>query len=364
MEFKKICVVGTGLIGASLILSFKRKGIGTLIRGVDRADVLEKALSSGLVDEAFEPAEAAQVFKDSDLILLAVTIEQILEYLPLVAECAAPGTVVTDVGSTKARIVALSRQLFGNGRHFIGGHPMAGSEKSGIDAADPYLFENCFYILTPLPDTPNQVVETLASTLQLIGSKVLIMDEETHDRIAAAVSHLPQILAVCLVNFVEKYNREQPNYLKLAAGGFRDMTRIASSPFDLWQDICKTNSQNIIEHLDDLIHELVEFKEYFYGDELRHQFERAARTRLSIPKDTKGFLNPNYDISLVVEDKPGIIAAIATALASENINIRDIEVLKVRLLEGGTLRLSFETEQQRTQAVKLLSDKGFLARKI
>ena len=363
MNFKRICIIGMGLIGGSLALAFKRKGIGLEIVGIDQQNIVEKAVAQGILNEGYQPSSLENGLIGADLIILATPINQILEYLVPLAKMAPKGALVTDVGSTKEQIVQIAQREFQQGAFFLGGHPMAGSEKCGIDAADPFLFENCFYILTPMEGIPANLVNQLVGVLEQIGAKVLFLDAAVHDRIAAAVSHLPQMLAVCLVNFIEKCEHLQPNHLKLAAGGFRDMTRIASSPFYLWRDIFQTNSENIIQIVDDFIQELNCFKKNFSPAGLQEQFDQAAQTRLSIPKDTKGFIRPHFDVSVIVEDKPGVIAQIATTLAAKHINIRDIEVLKVRLWEGGTLRLSFESENDRAQALDLLKEKGFMCQK-
>lgn len=363
MVFRRLCIIGMGLMGGSLALAFRHKKISSEIVGIDEPDIIEKAIFRGIIDQGYQSSSLEEGLSGADLIILATPISQILELLVQIAKYAPEGALVTDVGSSKEQIVQLAQKEFHRGAFFLGGHPMAGSEKSGLDAADPFLFENCFYVLTPTAETPVFLVNQLVGVLESLGAKVLCLDAVVHDKIAAAVSHLPQMLAVCLVNFIEKYGQDQPNYLKLAAGGFRDMTRIASSPFDIWQDICQTNSANIIQVIDDFIEELNRFKRNFSLPSLQEQFEKAAKIRLSIPKDTKGFVRPNFDISVIVEDRPGVIARIATTLANKNINIRDIEVLKVRLLEGGTLRLSFETEPARELALDLLKEKGFICQK-
>lgn len=362
MQFGKICIVGTGLIGGSLALAFRKANVGEKFFGIDLAEMLETINAQQIVDIAYEPSALEIAVEDADLIILAMNIKHIIEYIPKVALLAKSGAIVTDVGSTKEEIVRQAQKYFEPDVYFIGGHPMAGSEKNSVTAADPYLFENCFYLLTPFENTPKDILKKLSFALEMIGSKILILDAGTHDRIAAAVSHLPQMLAICLVNFIKDFHQFQPNSLKLAAGGFRDMTRIASSPFDMWKDICETNSANIIKMLENFINNLNQFKVQFKQTNLKSQFDSAAKTRLSIPKDTKGFINPNYDVSVQVEDKPGVIARIATSLAESGINIRDIEVLKVRLLEGGTLRLSFGTENDRLEAISVLQKQGFLCR--
>lgn len=359
MFFKKISIIGTGLIGASLALAFRRKGIGEELIGIDLPGVVNKAVAQKIIDKGYEPTEIQKGVQDADLIVLATNINQITQYLKPVMAAAKKNAIITDVGSSKERIVFEAEQEIHNSVYFIGGHPMAGSEKNGLEAADPFLFENCFYILSPVANTPSEITNRLIEVLELIGAKVLILDAAVHDKIAAAVSHLPQVLAVCLVNFIKKFNQQQPQYFKLAAGGFRDMTRIASSPFSMWQDICETNTENIVHIIDDFIFELNQFKDSFSQPKLKEQFEKAATARLSIPKDTKGFIHPNFDITVIVEDEPGVIAKIAVTLADKNINIRDIEILKVRLLEGGTMRLSLESEKERDAAIALLKKKGF-----
>jgi len=363
MGFKKICIVGTGLIGASMALAFKRKKIVKLIIGVDQKNIIDKAISVGIIDEGFESSFLEDAVVDADLIILATPIRHILEVLPLIANTAKKNAVITDVGSSKEQIVAVAQHEFRNGAYFIGGHPMAGSEKRGLNAADPFLFENCHYVLTPTSDTPQQIIDSLVAVLEHIGAKVLLLNASEHDRIAAAVSHLPQTLAICLVNMIQHYDDPQSTYLRLAAGGFRDMTRIASSNFGIWQDIFASNSPNIIKTIDDFIAELQQFKQELEKSNLQAMFEKAAHTRISIPKDTKGFIRPHFDLAVFVEDKPGVIAKIAGVLADNSINIRDIEVLKVRLYEGGTIRLSFESEQERQLALKLLKEEKFVCQK-
>ncbi|MBN2008820.1 prephenate dehydrogenase [candidate division KSB1 bacterium] len=363
MDFKNICIVGVGLIGGSFAAALKQKNGDLHIIGVDEQSVVEKGIKLGLLNAGFPISELEDAAINADLVLLASPIKQIINQLKILPSILKKGALVTDVGSSKSQIVEIAESEFKKGAHFVGGHPMTGSEKRGIDAADHLLFENCYYVVTPCCNTPQKVIDRFVRLLEHIGAKVLFLDAETHDRIAATVSHLPQMLAVNLVNFVEHFNRKNQQFLKLAAGGFRDMTRIASSPFYMWQDICETNRDNILHVMDEFIVTLQQFRDHFESSRLEPLFERSARTRLSIPHDTKGFINPLYDVSVVVEDKPGIIAEIANTLAEKQINIRDIEVLKVRMLESGTLRLSFETEQLRKTAMELLHERGYICRK-
>ncbi|MBN1352681.1 prephenate dehydrogenase [candidate division KSB1 bacterium] len=360
MAFDKICILGVGLIGGSLALAFKRKGIGREIIGFDRDDVIRGALDKKIIDTGFALTDLRRGLTGAGLIILAAPIENNLEIIPEIAGVAPETSLISDVGSTKSKMMDLASHFFTSGAEFVGGHPMAGSEKRGYAAADPFLFENCYYILTPLDDVETPARQKFTECLEQIGAKVLYLDAKMHDQIAAAVSHLPQMIAVSLVNLIAQKSQQNPHYLKMAAGGFRDLTRIASSPFSIWKDICASNGENILQLIDDYLDELNALRTDLVQHNLQQKFEFAAKTRLSIPHDTKGFLHPLFDITVVVQDKPGVIARISTLCANSGINIRDIEILKVRLWEGGTMRLAFESEKDRERAILLLEAEGFI----
>lgn len=239
---------------------------------------------------------------------------------------------------------------------------MAGGEGRGVRWADPFLFENAVYVFTPSRPLPSDAMKELGNTIERIGAKILFLSPSMHDRVAAAVSHLPQMLAVTLMNMVAGHQEDSPFFLKLAAGGFRDMTRIASSPYDMWESVIETNRPEILTFMDEFIRSLERMKQHMIDGELKKQFQESARHRLSIPKDTKGFLKPHHDLLVRVEDKPGIIASISGALAAEGINIKDIEILKVREGDAGTLRLSFESPDARRGAKASLEKIGFTSR--
>jgi prephenate dehydrogenase len=360
--FERVTIVGVGLIGGSLAAAFKRCSLAREIVGVSSPSTTEKALALGIIDRACGYDRLEQGVGGADLVVLCTPISRILELIPAVSRAVAPGTIVTDVGSTKRRIMEAAAAHVPSNVAFIGGHPMAGSEKSGVSASDPFLFENAIYVLTPSPGTPADKLERLRDACQAVGARVLVLEPELHDGIAAAVSHLPQMLAVGLVNMLSGFVREQPAYLDLAAGGFRDMTRIASSPFTVWSDICQTNGDLIRERLDRYIAYLERIREQVGTDALGDMFSVANQVRGRIPRDSKGFLHPLAEVLVVVEDRPGMIAGIAAALGDRDININDIEVLKVREGEGGTVRLSLNDRQVAQQAVAVLQEAGFEAR--
>lgn len=356
----KVTIIGTGLIGGSIGLSIKRKKICPKISGVDEFSIIHRALERGIITEGFTSNDLHKAVEDAELIFICIPIEQIMDILPKLQKIVSKGTIICDVGSTKVKIVQHAAKYFTEDDvFFLGTHPMAGSESKGVDAADPYLFENIVWVLTPYQKLPDSYIRKIGNFLETLGAKVLLLSPEFHDKIASAVSHLPQMIAIALTNLIAKFQQENPNFIRLAAGGFRDMTRIASSPYSIWKDICQTNASEIAYFIDEFIVELNQIKQNLLNNDIEQNFEKANITRLAIPKDTKGFLKPAYDISIGVEDKPGIIAKLSSVLAEKNINIRDIEVLKVREGEGGTIRMAFSSEQDRTQAIDLIKSRGF-----
>ncbi len=361
-SFNHIGIFGVGLIGGSLGLAIRQKCPGAEITGVDDPGVIEDAVRRGAIDKGVPRSGWKKCAEKSDLIFLCTPISSILSYIDGLAKEVSPGTLVTDVGSTKKRIVEAADQVFPENSFFMGGHPMAGAEGRGLIYADGLLFENMVYILTPSRQLPQEKVRAFGQLLEAIGAKVLFLSPELHDRIASRISYLPQMLAVALVNLVAAHQKDSPHFLRLAAGGFRDMTRIASSPFTVWEGIVDTGKEELLQAIDEYIRALGDIKEKLVKGGLDKDFQNAAKHRLSIPRDTRGFLNPHFDLSVKVEDKPGVIAAISTVLAKENINIKDFEVLKVREGDSGTFRISFESEEAREKAMRLLAEIGYGSR--
>jgi prephenate dehydrogenase len=357
--FRNISIVGVGLIGGSFGLALKRRFRNVTVTGLDTPSVLRNARQRGAIDIAEQNLRTA--VSSADIVLLACPTKTILRLLPHVARYTSPNTIVTDVGSVKSSIVRRGEKLFPAG-NFIGGHPMAGVELSGIDAAHPLLLENAVYVLTPAANTTKPLLRRLARFLHALGTRVAIMDAETHDDVAAAVSHLPQLAAVALMNVVGGKHRSARQRLELAAGGFRDMTRIASSRFEMWNDILKLNSRQIDEAVEMLITELQRYRALLKSKKhqaLRQHFDRARLFRNAIPKNMKGFLHTLSDLSVYVDDRPGELAKMTGALARAKINVKDVELMKVREGSGGTFRLSFETREIAQRAAQLLRKSGF-----
>ena len=366
---QRVALVGVGLIGGSLGLAWK-KNRPTLTRiGYDRPEVLDEARQLGVIDEAAATIEEA--VKTADLVVLAVPLAPMIRLLTEIAPHLQPGTLVTDVGSVKAPIMAQAREVLATTNPFIGGHPMAGSERGGVAHADAFLFENATYVLCPPENLDAETLSTayadFVGLIEATGGRLLILDARRHDRIAATISHLPQLLATMLMNYAAERNATDDAFLRLAAGGFRDMTRIASSPFAMWQHILLANEGPILDALGSFAASLQRMRNRIIAedlDALQTAFSEARRVRDTIPRDTKGFLHPLADVYVYAEDRPGVLAHITVTLFEAGINIKDIELLKIREGTGGAFRLSFTNDAQADAAVIVLEQAGCRAHRL
>jgi prephenate dehydrogenase len=355
----RIAIVGVGLMGGSLGLAFKKHRPDLHITGYDRSDVLEQAVQRGAIDTA--AAEPEEAVAEADAVFLAVPLSKMPGLMETVAPHLKSDAILTDVGSVKSPILHQAKDVLPSRITYVGGHPMAGSEKGGIAHADAFLFENATYVLCPPSGmTAAEFTSDYSAFVDLIrltGARLLILSAERHDRIAAVVSHLPQLLAVTLMNYAAELNAEDDAFLRLAAGGFRDMTRIASSPFDIWRDIIAGNESHILDALAGFATTFQKMRNRVFAeelDELQDSFESARKVRDTIPKNTKGFLYPLADIYVYAEDEPGVLLTITRTLFEARLNIKDIELLKIREGTGGAFRLSFVDEASADAAIAAL----------
>ncbi|HHW41944.1 MAG TPA: prephenate dehydrogenase [Syntrophomonadaceae bacterium] len=359
---KKIAVVGLGVIGASLGMALNATGKYHVI-GIDRDDeTLQIALETRAAAEV--TGDVCKGVRDADVVFLAVPVTGILRIAEIIEDCVPPGAVVTDVGSTKRTVVEALEERFSS--RFVGGHPMTGSEYTGIKGADQYLFENAIYVLTPTSRTDFDALETVKTVVADTGARILCVSPHEHDLMVAAVSHLPHLLAVSLMNTACEIARVHPETLILAAGGFRDITRIASSQSSMWRDIYATNRKNIIEvsrELRKYLERIERSLEQEDFDAIVTEIQRARQEREKIPLKIRGFLPSIHEVMVTVPDQPGSIADVTGAIATAGINIIDIEIVRIREGEGGTLRLAFKTSEEADSAQAVLRARGFLAKR-
>ncbi len=359
-EFPKITIVGLGLIGGSLGLALKKGEISKEIWGVvRREESVKEALAVKAVDHATLSMEEG--VREADLIFICTPVESIIEKIKDITPLVKDQAIVTDVGSSKQSIVLAGEKYLGKNAFFIGGHPMAGSEKSGLDAARDNLFENAQYILTPTEITNLQAYKKLHSLLNRLGANVIAIDPENHDRFVANISHLPHILSAALINLVNRQPNEKENLLMLAAGGFRDVTRIAAGNPKMWLEICLENKAAIIEALEGLENEINLFKQSIKNnnqESLFKLFKEAQQTRLALPATIHKKPSSLRELLIPVIDRPGIISDITLALGKLGININDIELLHTSP-SSAILKLIIADQESSDKAQKILEEKGY-----
>ena len=363
---RRAAIIGVGLIGGSLGLRWRQHhAVGEVVGYGRNRQTLDRAVALGAIDTA--APDLATAIRGADLIVLCAPIATCVALAPEVARQAEPGALITDVGSTKAAIeramaAALAvRSGEGLPPAFVGGHPMAGAERAGVEAADPYLFENAVWVLCPGRLGTPEAVARLRPLVEVTGAHVVVLDPDRHDRRVAAISHLPQLAAVAIAETAGEADGEDHGLLSLAGGGFRDTTRIAQSPAEMWLDVLATNRGPILDNLDRLRHRLAELRAAVAsGDDgaIRRHFGAAAAARGRVPARQKGLLPAYHDLVLFVPDRPGVIGQLCTALGDRGINVQDIEILRLREGEGGTLRLGFRTGEEAEAAQALLARLG------
>lgn len=351
-----VAFIGFGLIGGSIAKGLKKADPTTRIFAYARnKSSVEVAQEDGIVNVVLDSPYSERL-KEADMIFLCAPVEVNVSYMEGVAKLMKDGAVLTDVGSTKTAICEKAIEL-GLGDKFIGGHPMAGSEQTGYAAATDYLFSNAYYIITPISENP-ALVDALRNVATTLGAIPIVVNAEKHDTATAAVSHLPHIIASSLVNIVKDSDDETQLMKTLAAGGFRDITRIASSSPEMWEQICDTNSKPLVELLDRYIAELQDISASLKKDEsdqkILHMFESSRAYRNSISAKNKGVLSADYSFSVDIEDEVGAISTISVILASKGISIKNMGINNSRDHGEGALRISFYDEESEEKARKVL----------
>jgi prephenate dehydrogenase len=278
-SFQRVAIAGLGLVGGSWGLALRSAGFRGRRVGADRAEVLERALACGAIDEAAPDLSTA--VRGADLVILATPVGAILDLLPRLKEPAAPQALITDVGSTKRLITRRAGEIFGDAPLFLGGHPLAGKELKGVEHADGDLFRNARYVLTPLSPAhlSDTRVKKFTALLDSLGARPFVTEAAAHDRAVAYLSHLPQLVSTALASLAGEQAAEEALPVELAARGFRDVTRLADSPYALWRDICLTNIENIQPALEALIEKLESLKLHLSDRELEREFKQAQRFR-------------------------------------------------------------------------------------
>lgn len=360
MQPLKIGIIGLGLIGGSLAKAIKRSNPSMDIIAFDQNEKsLSLAKEQGIINSYTLTIDSA--FSTRDIIFLCLPVERNKIVIGQLANWVDSQCILTDVGSTKNSI----QEAFNKDNlpcAFIGGHPMTGSEKSGYKASKAYLFENAYYILCPGEDVKIQQVSLLKELIESFGALAIIMDAKEHDYVTSAISHVPHVVASSLVAFVETLDDHKVLLKQLAAGGFKDITRIASSSPEMWQSICLANAEQIVEQLDvfmDIIRTIKNFIQLKDEEGLSHFFKSSKIYRDSFKEHALDPLIKTYELRIDVEDQPGTIARVAMLLSKNNLNIKNIGIVNNREHERGILEIVFYDKESRNKSASLLQTNGY-----
>lgn len=364
METTCVGFIGLGLIGGSIARSIKKFHPEYKITAYSSTPAtLEFALKEHIIDEALTKFDKR--FSECDYIFLCAPVSTNIEYLPFLKGCIKPSCILTDVGSVKGEIHKAVGQI-GLESNFIGGHPMTGSEKTGLKNSTDYLLENAYYIITPAGDVSLDKLSAYMDLIISLGSIPMVLTYDEHDFITAAVSHLPHIIASSLVNLVHNLDTEDEHMKTIAAGGFKDITRIASSSAEMWQPICSENRQHISKVLDEYIRLLVQARCWVDENnkkEIYDMFDHAREYRDALPDSSSGPLKKSFILYCDIYDEAGGIATVATMLAMNNINIKNIGIIHNREFEQGVLSIEFYDETAFSEAEQVLSDRNYTIHK-
>ena len=380
---KRIALVGFGLLAGSIASALKQAKRPTVIRAVSSPATLARARELELADEFFEYGDVEQWSRDCDLILLCSPILHILKTIDALAhvkwtaqydagQSNAPTCLVSDIGSTKVEICKAGVKLPAPFR-FVGSHPMAGSEKRTCEHNDPAIFENAYWFVCPLEGTEESAYAELLQLVKFLGATPVVFPPEHHDRTMAWVSHMPQMLSSTLAgNLPERLLKH--NYQHYAGRAFRDMTRIAASGWGMWHDIAVTNRDETVRALGEVRDGLEKTIEAMNALDvvadgkpatddrsagLETIFKAGNEGRASLFAPGRNAGAAFSEITVQLKDKPGALLSVMQPLAEEGLNIRDIELMKVRENVAGTLLLAFKTPDEAARAVKILRYLGY-----
>ncbi|MCD8365624.1 MAG: prephenate dehydrogenase [Clostridiales bacterium] len=355
MNPEKIGFIGLGHIGGSIARTIRRIHPEIRIIAYDTCTrTLEAALEDGVIAEICDGVTDA--FADCDIIYLCAPVLDNNDYVQKLSGMLHDHMLLTDVGSVKNRIhenISLYPQLE---KHFIGGHPMCGTEHTGYEFSTPYLLENAYYMLTPTETVSHSRVMEFETFIRSIGAIPLVLDYKKHDFSVGSISHLPTVIASTLVNLVRDLDDDSETLRTIAAGGFKDITRVASSDPVMWENICIANRDQILELIDAYVQAMEHTRDTIAAgneSEIRNFFSSAKEYRDSF-NISRGALHPVYQLFLDLIDEAGGIATIATILATNMISIKNIGIIHNREFQQGVLQVEFYDQPSYDKAVTLL----------
>ena len=358
---KTIGFIGLGLIGGSIAKTIRKFHPDYhILAYAKHKETLAAALNCNAIDAVLE--EKDERYHTCDYIFLCAPVEYNIEYLKYLKNVISDDCIITDAGSVKGPIHKAVEEL-GMDHCFIGGHPMAGSEQSGFEHSSDHLLENAYYILTPGGQVPLEKLTEFSELIDSLGSIPMVLTAEEHDFITAGVSHLPHIIASSLVNLINKLDNEAEYMKTIAAGGFRDITRIASSSPVMWEQICENNSSNIRTLLTSMIHDLQEVIDQLdnkNGAYVNEYFKEAGEYRNSVPDHSIGLFDKVHKLYVHIPDQPGTIATVASLLAFNSISLKNIGIIYNREFEEGVLEIVLYDEESCQKGAQVLEERNYI----
>lgn len=351
--------IGLGLIGGSIAKALRLTYPKCTIIAYDMSDSALQAAREDVVNNVYNGINEA--FNACDIIFLCTPVDYNAGYLKQIMNIKKNTCIITDVGSVKKTIHDAVNKLELNDC-FIGGHPMAGSEHSGYAASRAGLLENAYYILTPGSSVSYADVEKMQNLIKAIGAIPIVMSQGKHDKVTAAISHLPHMAAYALVHLVEQSDDENETMKMIAAGGFKDITRIASSSAVMWQQICGENKEQLLSFMDNYIDSLSSLRNEIDRENapyLLDYFKDAKDYRDSFDDVISGPIKRSYRVAVSIPDEAGIIAKISGMFAKDGINLKNMGIVHNREFEEGVLRIEFYDEASLKRAVSILRDENY-----
>ncbi|MDO4976461.1 MAG: prephenate dehydrogenase [Eubacteriales bacterium] len=351
---------GLGMIGGSIARTIRRVHPDCTLYAYDVDQTsIQAALADGTLNKTFDQLD--ENFANCDIIFLCAPVDINIENLKILKSIIPANCLITDVGSVKNPMQKAVKELDMESQ-FIGGHPMVGSEKTGYINSNDRLLENAYYFVTPSSNTMFQHIATMSSFVQSLGTLAVTLRPEEHDFITASISHVPHLIAAELVQIVRRADTKNGMLKQLAAGGFKDITRIASSSPIMWEQICMNNSENIknilkniVEDIQDMIHHMDQGD----GQFINNYFEEAGSYRNSVPDHSVGLFEKIHKIFVDIPDEPGTIANVTSQLAFNSINIKNLGIVNNREFEEGALEILFYDEESCSRAAEVLERRNY-----
>jgi len=356
-----ILVAGLGLIGGSLAKALATTKQHHLIGFDTNEQTIKYALNNEIINSAEVDFKTAAL--KAKVIIFATPISETIKLMKELNDVPfTQDVIVTDVSSVKGSIIEQANKLTNRHITFIGGHPMAGSHKTGIEAAKQHLFENAIYVLIPTQACRDDKVEQLKTILSVTNSHFLVLKPEEHDEMTSVISHFPHLIASSLVHQARKWERKHSYLPNLAAGGFRDITRIASSNPEMWEDIFYHNRDKMVQLLDEWVTEMKEMKRLIVEEDkfrMIDYLKEAKEYRDGLGVTQRGAIPSFHDLFVDVKDEPGAIAKVIQLLANYEISITNTRILEIREGISGVLRLSFPTKEAQEKSYAILIENGY-----